>query len=422
MSSENGDQPRKNVDSPTQPPLKILEGIRVADFSWVIAGPWITKILAYFGAEIIRIESSTRPDAIRYYTDPEHGLQLDWTARFSEFNAGKYGISLDLRHPEAQAIAKRLVGMSDVVVENFSFYGMQKFGLTYETLREVNPALIMLSMQAMGRHGPHKEYVTFGPNLLSLTGFVELCGEPDREPSGMGLVLPDYSNGILGAFLILAALDYRRRTGVGQYLDMSQFEALATLMQPAILDYSANQRVATRQGNRHPVYAPHNCYPCLGSERYCVIAVKNDIEWQRLCQAIGAPDWTQKPEFATFLRRRRHREQLDRHLSDWTRQHCAEDVMQRLQAHGVRAGVVQHIGDLTEADPHMQARDFFAAVSHTVLGDLPISGLPWQHHRTPGTYIRGGPCLGEHNDYVYGDLLGMSQADIAAYTARGIFN
>lgn len=324
MSSEHGDQPRNNVDRPTQPPLKILEGIRVADFSWVIAGPWITKILAYFGAEVIRIESSTRPDAIRYYTDPEHGLQLDWTARFSEFNADKYGISLDLRHPEAQAIAKRLVGISDIVVENFSLYGMQKFGLTYETLREVNPELIMLSMQAMGRHGPHKEYVTFGPNLISLTGFVELCGEPDREPSGMGLVLPDYSNGILGAFLILAALDYRHRTGVGQYLDMSQFEALATLMQPAILDNSANQRVATRQGNRHPVYAPHNCYPCLGSERYCVIAVKNDIEWQRLCQAIGAPAWTQKPEFATFLRRRRHRESLDRHLSDWTRQHRAE--------------------------------------------------------------------------------------------------
>ncbi len=421
MSSEHGDYPPlQNINSQTQPHHNILAGIRVADFSWVIAGPWLTKILAYFGAEVIRIESRTRPDAIRYYTDPEHGLQLDWTARFSEFNAGKYGVSLDLRRPEAQSIAKRLVGISDIVVENFSLHGMENFGLTYERLRDVNPELIMLSMQAMGRQGPHKEYVTFGPNLLSLTGFVELCGTPDREPSGMGLVLPDYSNGILGAFLVLAALDYRRRTGLGQYLDMSQFEALATLMQPAILDYSANQRVTTRQGNHHPVYVPHNCYPCEGEERYCVIVVKNDAEWRRLCQAIGSPEWTQQPEFATFLRRRRHREQLDRHLSHWTRQHRAEDVMQRLQSHGVRAGVVKHIGDLTESDLHLQARDFFAAVNHTVLGDVPISGLPWQLSRTPGAYTRGGPCLGEHNDYIYGELLGMSKSDIADLTAQGI--
>jgi crotonobetainyl-CoA:carnitine CoA-transferase CaiB-like acyl-CoA transferase len=150
--------------------FKPLAGIRVADFSWVIVGPWLTKILACFGAEVIRIESRSRPDAIRLYHDPEHSLQLDWTARFSEFNAGKLGISLDLRRPEAQEIAKRLVAISDIVIENFSLYGMQKFGLEYDVLREVNPHLIMLSMQAMGRSGPHKEYVTFGPNLLSLTG------------------------------------------------------------------------------------------------------------------------------------------------------------------------------------------------------------------------------------------------------------
>ncbi len=152
-----------------------------------------------------------------------------------------------------------------------------------------------------------------------------------------------------------------------------------------------------------------------------MIAVKNDAEWQRLCQAIGSPAWTRQPEFATFLRRRRNREQLDRHLGDWTRQHRAEDVMQRLQAHGVRAGVVQHIGDLTESDPHMRDRSFFASVAHTVLGDVPISGLPWQLSRTPGAYTRGGPCIGEHNDYVYGELLGMSPTDVATYTAQGIF-
>ena len=211
MSSE-ASTPETSISQAAKP----LAGIRVADFSWVIAGPWATKILANFGAEVIRIESHTRPDAIRLYTDPEHGLQLDWTARFNEFNAGKIGISLDLRRPEAQAIAKQLVGISDIVVENFSLYGMQKLGLEYDTLRQINPQLIMLSMQAMGRSGPHKEYVTLGPNLLSLTGFVDLCGYPDAEPSGMGLVLPDYSNGILGAFLLLAALDYRRRTGQGQ--------------------------------------------------------------------------------------------------------------------------------------------------------------------------------------------------------------
>jgi benzylsuccinate CoA-transferase BbsF subunit len=316
--------------------FKPLAGIRVADFSWVIAGPWLTKILAYFGAEVIRVESRSRPDAIRLYHDPEHGLQLDWTARFSEFNAGKLGISLDLHRPEAQEIAKRLVAISDIVIENFSLYGMKKFGLEYDALREVNPYLIMLSVQAMGRSGPHKEYVTFGPNLLSLTGFVDLCGEPDTAPSGMGLVLPDYSNGILGAFLILSALDYRRRTGQGPYLNMSQFEALATLMQPAILAYSANQRVATRQGNRHSVYAPHNAYPCQGDERYCVIVFRT-----------GQP---------------------------------------------------------------------------TILGDLPISDVPMRLSATPGAYASAGPCIGEHNAYVYGDLLGMTDTEIATYTAQGIFN
>jgi benzylsuccinate CoA-transferase BbsF subunit len=398
-----------------------LAGIRVADFSWVIAGPWATKILAYFGAEVIRIESRSRPDALRLYHDPEHGPQVDWTARFNEFNAGKFSVSLDLRQPEAQDIAKRLVGISDIVVENFSLHGMRKFGLSYETLREVNPQLIMLSMQAMGRSGPYCEYVTYGPNLMSLTGLVDLSGYPDAEPSSMGLVFPDYSNGILGAWLLLGALDYRRRTGQGQYLDMSQYESLAALMQPAVLDYSANQRLASRQGNRHSVYVPHNCYPCQGAERYCVIVVKHDTEWQGLCTAMGHPEWTQQPEFATFLQRRRHRQALDAHIAAWTRQHRAEEVMARLQAHGVRAGVVQHIADLTEHDPHLRAREFFKTVRHTLQGDVPISGLPWECSGTPGYYHRAAPCLGEHNPYVYGELLGMSAQEIADYTTRGIF-
>lgn len=405
-------------DTPSEP----LTGIRIVDFSWVIAGPWVTKILAYFGAEVIRIESWARPDAIRLYTDPEHGPQVDWTARFNEFNAGKYSISLDLRRPEAQEIAKRLVGISDVVVENFSLHGMRKFGLEYDTLRRLNPQIIMLSMQAMGRSGPYCEYVTYGPNLLSLTGFVDLSGYPTAEPGGMGLVFPDYSNGILGALLVMGALDYRRRTGLGQYLDMSQYEALATLMQPAILDYSANQRVATRQGNAHRIYAPHNCYPCRGEERYCVIVVKNDAEWRRLCQAIGQPEWTQRPELASFLQRRRHRQELDQYMADWTRQHDAEEVMTRLQAHGVHAGVVQHIADLTQHDPHLRQRGFFETVPHTLQGDVPVGGLPWKMSATPGYYHRAAPCLGEHNRYVYGELLGMSEAEITAYTERGIFS
>ena len=401
-------------------PSAPLAGIRVADFSWVIAGPWATKILAYFGAEVIRIESRTRPDAIRLYHDPEHGPQVDWTARFNEFNAGKYSISLDLRRPEAQDIAKRIVGISDIVVENFSLHGMAKFGLAYEALRQVKPDIIMLSMQAMGRSGPHKEYVTYGPNLLALTGFVELCGYPDAEPGGMGLVFPDYSNGVLGALLVLAALDNRRRTGQGQYLDMSQFEALATMMQPAILDYSANQHIASRIGNRHRWYAPHNCYPCAGAERYCVIVVQNDAEWRGLCAALGWPPWVHQPEFATILRRRRNQEALDQHLSAWTQQYTPAEVMQRLQSHGVRAGVVQNIADLTEHDRHMHSHHFFAPVPHTILGHVPVSGLPWQMSATPGAYSRGGPCLGEHNDYVYRDLLGLTDAEIDDYTAQGI--
>lgn len=405
----------------SETPHEPLAGIRVVDFSWVIAGPWVTKILAYFGAEVIRIESRTRPDAIRLYHDPEHGPQVDWTARFNEFNAGKYSISLDLRRPEAQDIAKRLVGISDIVVENFSLYGMQKFGLEYDTLKTLNPQLIMLSMQAMGRSGPYCEYVTYGPNLLSLTGFVDLSGYPDTEPSSMGLVFPDYSNGVLGAFLIMGALDYRRRTGQGQYFDMSQYETLATLMQPALLDYSANGRVATRQGNGHSVYAPHNCYPCQGEDRYCVIVVKNDAEWQRFCEALGAPMWTQQPAFASFLQRRRHRAELDRHIADWTRQHRAEVVMEHLQAHGIRAGVVQNIADLTEHDAHLRDRAFFKTVPHTLQGDVPVGELPWKMSGTPGYYARAAPCLGEHNRYVYSELLGISEAELAAYEAKGIF-
>ncbi|NVL93153.1 MAG: CoA transferase, partial [Desulfobacterales bacterium] len=316
----------------------ILNGLRVLDFTRVLAGPYATRILADFGAEVIKVQSR------RTARSGEANL----TAYFCNWNRNKRSITLDLNHHEARRIVLRLTGISDVVVENFSPRVMSNWGLNYEKLKVVNPDLIMVSMSGMGQTGPWKDFVAFAPTIQSLGGLTYLTSFSPDCPTGLGHSYADVIVGLYGALAILAALEHRDRTGQGQHIDLSEYEAICTLIGPTLLDVFANSRDILPQGNRSPYLpaAPYGCYKCRGKDRWCVIAVFDDNEWNALCRALGHPRWAEEKRFSTLSERKEHTEELDELLERWTTKQIAEDVVQILQKAGVPAGIVQNAQDL----------------------------------------------------------------------------
>jgi crotonobetainyl-CoA:carnitine CoA-transferase CaiB-like acyl-CoA transferase len=389
----------------------ILSGLRVLDFSRVLAGPYATRILADFGAEVIKVQSKKTATGAEDNSGPY----------FKAWNRNKRSVTLDMSHPEAREIALKLVSISDVVVENFSPRVMANWKLDYEKLIEVKPNLIMLSMSGMGQSGPWKDSVAFGPTVQSLGGLTYLTSYSEASPVGVGYAYADVIAGLYGAVAILAALERRDRTGSGQYIDLSEYEAVCTTIGPDLLDSSANLCQILPTGNRssHIPASPYGCYRCTGKDRWCVIAVFDEMEWHALCRISGHPEWAADERFSNLEMRKHHAEELDILVEGWTSGTEAEEVMQLLQSAGVPAGVVQNAEDLAK-DPQLRANEFFVDLTHPTGGRTVADRSPI---RMPGVFTyawKPAPLLGGDNEYVYLGLLGLSEAEYQACIKKGI--
>lgn len=407
-----------------------LAGIRVADFGWRAVAPISARMLAWGGAEVIRIESTTRHDGARLTPPLTPGVEGSYnvSAWFNNYNSNKLSISLNLRHPCGRDLALQLVSTSDIVVENFAGGVMDRLGLGFEDLRRVKPDVIMASHSLTGLSGPWQHVRGHGPMAAAMAGMHFLSGYADRDPIAPGQAYTDYVvNPHHSAYVLLAALHYRRRTGKGQYIDLAQYESIVQTTGTAVLEYTTLGRVRQRMGNRSPYAAPQGVYPCRPDEadagqpsagRWCVISVANDDEWRILCRVMDQPDLADDPRYATFAARKQHEDELDGIIGIWTAGRRAEEVMHGLQAAGVAAGVVQNARDLLTDDPQMAARGHYRRLEHAEAGERMYDGPPFTLSASP-IDLRPAPLLGEHNDYVFTQLLGLTDDQISEGYAEG---
>ena len=397
-----------------------LEGIKVLEFGLYMATPATCALLAHHGAEVIKVETSTRLDDHRRLGPfKDDIIKPEYSIRFHRYNSGKYGITLNLRHPRGVEVARRLVTKVDVVADGFATGSLDRLGLGYEELKKVKPDIIMLSATTGGQTGPLANLSTFGSHSAAFAGFTNLAGLPDRDPVDLYPYV-DYIQVHFNLLTLLAALDYRRRTGKGQHIDISHLEPGIGFLSPLVLDYIVNKRVAERMGNRSPYAAPHGLYRCLGDDRWCAIAVFTDEEWRSLCRVMGDPEWTKDAKFATLMGRKENEDELDRRIESWTNNYSPEEVMTLMQAAGVAAGVVKNGRDIFY-DPQLNHRHNFWMLNHSIIGDVPYRNPFCKLSKTPGEVRMPAPNLGEHNEYVYTKLLGMSNKEYAELLAEGVF-
>jgi crotonobetainyl-CoA:carnitine CoA-transferase CaiB-like acyl-CoA transferase len=511
---------------------KPLEGLKVVEFSIWVAGAQIGKTLALYGAEVIKVEGKTHPDPQRTSSTPglDGTVSLNGSVEFNQLHTGKRSLTLDLTKPGARETVKKLVAWADVLIENYSGEAMKRIGLDYEELKKVNPDLIYLGASLQGHTGPYAASRGVGQYLNGLTGFYQITGWPDKEPTGPDGPYSDYFVPRFAILALMSALDYRRRTGKGQYLDMSQYEVSLHFQSPLFLDYSINGRIANRMGNRYDYAAPHNAYRCLdreswciitlssdedweklcksvetqtwrtdprltnispqermeiaeelgklaekwktnhslgemkralekwaathsvdqvirliqptgatierlptgirpvnnlhnayrclAQERYCAIAILTDEEWRNFCKVIGDPEWVKESRFSTLKRRKENEADLDTLIESWTINHSAEEIMSMMQSAGVGAGVVQTVEDVMEIDPQLKSRHLFWELDHPVIGKC--RGNAPAFFLSKGSYeVKRSPLLGEDNEYVCKELLGMSDDEIAELVIEG---
>ena len=400
--------------------MDALAGVRITDFSWAMAGPYATELLALMGAEVIRVESMRQLDVTRTQPHPitKRPFEPNQAYYFMDVNLNKLGIRLDLSQPQAVELAKSLVEVSDVVVESFRPGVMTRMGLSYEVLRKIKPDLVMLSTSAAGSSGPESQYAGYAPLFSAVAGLGDLTGYAGGAPTEMRMTI-DTMNAFANAFAVLAALSYCRRTGKGQYIDASSVEGVACVIGDSLMDFTMNGRVQTRVGNCDEVMAPHNCYRCLGEDRWISIAVATDEEWQALCRAMDKPGLVEDERFNNALVRWQNQDELDIIIEQWTKNYDPYEIMHRLQAVGV-AAVPSFDGQDMFTDPHLNERQAFQIVEHPGVGSCVMLSPPWQLSATPARITRHAPLLGEHNGYVFGELLGMSTAEIAKLEAERI--
>jgi crotonobetainyl-CoA:carnitine CoA-transferase CaiB-like acyl-CoA transferase len=418
-----------------------LDGIRILDFTWFLASAGGTRFLAALGAESIKVEWSAHPDTRMGAMAPVGGRAAreaatsplsavsdpDMGGQFNNKNAGKRGISLNVRHSEGLAIAKRLVEISDIVAEGFSPGVLDGWGLGYDVLRSIKPDIIYAQQSGMGTAGTYGRFRAVGPIAASIAGTSEMSGLPEPAmPAGWGYSYLDWIGAYSFATAIISALYHRQRTGRGQYIDASQCETGIFISGTSVLDWSANGRVYQRTGNRSPYKpaAPHGAYRCTGPDRWVAVACFTDDEWRALCEVAGHTEWLADRRFATLADRLRHQDDLDRLVESWTEAHDAYDVMHRLQRAGVAAGVCQSAADRVDHDPQLAELEWLTEVTGTKIGTWPIAEVPVKLSETPafigGPVDRGAPCYGEDNEYVYGELLGMSGKEMARLAEDGV--
>lgn len=432
--------------------MRPLEGVRIADLTWLLAGAGGPRLLASLGAEVVRVEWRDRLDFLRYMPpfapgqkgQTEKAAAMDLTGLdkdkvqsvnrggyFNDINAGKRGISLNMKDPKGRELFKQLVAVSDVVVEAFTAETMRKWGLGYDTLKAINPNIIYVQQPGWGYTGPYVKYASYGPIAQAVSGLTEQSGLPaPHPPAGWGFSYMDWSGAYYCAMTILMAVYYKKRTGRGQYIDCSQVEPGIGMTGTAVLDHGVNGRSYQRTGNRSPYKpaAPHGAYPCAGegtaNDRWLVIAVTSAEEWQALVQEMGHPDWAEREQFAALADRVKHQDELDRLVGVWTKDKDPFELQERLQAVGVPAGVCQTAQDRIERDPQLKHLNWLIPLEHTEIGTWPVKDIPF--HFTNATVNQGGPteraapCYAEDNDYVYKELLGLTQAEMDKFEKEGV--
>ncbi len=407
-----------------------LEGIKVADFSWFGAGPICAEHLASYGATVVRVESESRVDALRTiqpFAKDKTGYNV--SGYFNNFNAGKLDLTLNLNSEKGQELAQRLVAWADIFLTNFTPRVVERWGLTYEKVSATNPGIIAAYQPMQGFDGPHRDFLGFGAVLTPITGYNHLTGFPNRLPTGLGTNYPDYViNPGHTLVAILAALHYRRRTGKGQRIECAQMESSVCPLAPAIFDYTTNGRVWGRSGNGLPNAAPHNAFKCrplhegsaaIADESWLVIACFADAEWEALVEAMGGPDWASDAKFGSLEARKEHEAELEQHISAWTADKDAYELMERLQGLGVPAGVVQSGREML-ADDHLKERGHYVYLDHPEAGRTAYDGPPFKLSKTPGELRSPAPLLGEHTEQVCKEILGLSDEEMADLLVAGV--
>jgi len=420
---------------------QVLEGIKVADFSWFGAGPICAENLGRFGATVVRVESEAHIDGLRqvapFATQPcpacdgkgckeclgggrvtKTGYNV--SGYFNNYNANKYGVTINLSTEMGKEIAHKLIAWCDVFITNQTNRMVDRWGFHYEHLKKLNPTIIAAFQPMQGFDGPHRDFFGFGAVLNAVTGYNHLSGFPHRPPMGIGTNYPDYViNPGHTLIAILAALRHRQKTGEGQCIELAQIESVVSTLGPVVMDYNANGRVQTRKGNRLSYAAPHGAFRCADIEwekqpmdRWVAFGIFNDQQWQALVDAMGSPAWTADPKFATFDARKEHEDELEANITEWTRTQSAEAVMELLQQKRIPAGVVQNARDVHQ-DQHLQSRHYFEFLDHPETGVMAYDGSPFRLSKTPGKLTMPAPTLGQHNEYVCKDILGMTDDEIA---------
>jgi len=404
-----------------------LTGVRIIDLGTAAIGPTTTRLLVMMGAEVIKVESLTRLDTVRFGShadDVVEGRFWETGGRHIWSNGGKLSITLDLENPKGKEVFKRLVKVSDVLAENYSARVLKNLGLDYEALREINPQIILLSMRAFGSSGPRMHDIGYGWSLWAETGLAHLTGYGDGPPKATISPYHDFSGAIWAALATVVALDHRRRTGQGQWVDVSMYECGVAQNAAAIIDYMMNQRMQTRIGNRHPSIAPQGIYPCRGDDKWVAISVTSDDEWQALVRAMGNPAWAKDKKFGDVLSRYQNHDELDRLIAEWTITKDHYEAMHILQKAGVPAGAVLNSKELL-LDPHFNQRGKFHKVTFPKvegmehLGTRIIPEPPFKLSHSPAQ-VRRTRLLGEDNNYVFGELLGMPTEEVEQLIAEGV--
>jgi crotonobetainyl-CoA:carnitine CoA-transferase CaiB-like acyl-CoA transferase len=400
---------------------KALAGIRILDLTQIYAGPYCSMLFADMGAEVIKIEPPRgelirdNPPMVKEGEGGPHDRSR--SGYFLTLNRNKYGITLNLKHPKALGIFKELVKIGDIVLENYAPGVMKRLGIDYPVLKEINPRLIMCSISGFGQWGPYSERISLDVIAQAMSGMMSITGYPDSPPTKVGTSLGDVNASVHAAFAIMAALWYREKTGVGQYIDISMQEAMVSILEGGIVRWTIGKELLKPIGSMNPHEAPMAAFRC--KDGYIIIATVGDEHWQRFCRAINRPDWAADPGYRTKRQRWEKKYILQEEIEKWTTQHTVKEVGEIMDRERVANSPILNIQQVVD-DPHLNSRGYFVEVEHPVIGKAKLPGMPFKLSETPGKIERPSPLVGEHNELILGKYLGISPGEVSQLKADGV--